>query len=38
MTRCLQQKGLCAAPMLEQMKGNYLFPEEIEGKELFTDG
>ena len=30
------QKGLCAAPMLEQMKGNYLFPEEIEGKELFT--
>ena len=22
--------------MLEQMKGNYLFPEEIEGKELFT--
>lgn len=21
------QKGLCAAPMLEQMKGNYLFPE-----------
>ena len=30
------QKGLCVAPMLEQMKGNYLFPEEIEGKELFT--
>ena len=30
------QKGLCAAPMLKQMKGNYLFPEEIEGKELFT--
>lgn len=30
------QKGLCAAPMLEQTKGNYLFPEEIEGKELFT--
>ena len=28
------QKGLCAAPMLEQMKGNYLFPEEIEGKEF----
>ena len=22
--------------MLEQTKGNYLFPEEIEGKELFT--
>ena len=22
--------------MLEQMKGNYLFPEEIEGEELFT--
>ena len=30
------QKGLCVAPMLEQMKGNYLFPEEIEGEELFT--
>ena len=30
------QKGLCAAPMLKQMKGNYLFPEEIEGEELFT--
>ena len=30
------QKGLCVAPMLEQMKGNYLFPEGIEGKELFT--
>ena len=26
------QKGLCAAPMLKQMKGNYLFPEEIEEK------
>lgn len=30
------QKGLCAAPMLKQMKGNYLFPEEIEGEESFT--
>lgn len=29
------QKGLCVAPMLAQMVGDYHFPDELKGKELF---
>ncbi len=30
------KKDLCVSPLLDQMTGDYRFPEEAEGKELFS--
>lgn len=35
LSQSFAQKGLCAAPMLSQMTGDYHFPDELEGRELF---
>lgn len=29
------QKNLCVSPLLDQLEGNYRFPEEAKGKKYF---
>lgn len=32
----VSQKNICVSPLLEQMEGDYHFPDELENKRIFT--